>query len=308
MKVKQRISARVIADSVNPDGDRLITVEGTFNRYLLAELNTHRRFSRNSASSRAIPVKKTIRQVWADPALPISWGTNQAGMQARSELSGWRRWCAIRLFLLARIPAIIIVWLLTLVKLHKQVANRLLEPWVWHTAIMSATEWDNFFKLRLHPDAQPEFQELARCTRVAIDGSTPRKVEWGGWHLPYTDEHDEVRPTMVPLDYDDSVPVRAWISCARCAAVSYVRQGEKRDPAKDIDLMLRLKNSGHWSPFEHPAQAMPRAYLAAGSSNFDGWKQLRKFYPSESGRIERVERHDIESCPNGSFYGCDKCT
>lgn len=277
------IRAKVIADSINPRGKRLITVEATFNRYLLAELNTHRDLSRNSASSRAIPVGRVIHQVWADPAVPVSWGANQAGMQARRELAGWRRWMARRLFLLARIPAIVIAWVLTKVGLHKQVANRILEPWVWHTVIITATEWDNFFKLRLHPDAQPEFQELARCIKAAMDASTPRKLEWGAWHMPYTDELDDIERRLVSFDHDASIPIRAWISCARCARVSYVRQNEKRDPAADIGMTVKLRDSGHWSPFEHVAIATEDEH----ESNFHGgWKQLRKFYSGESGRTE----------------------
>ena len=96
------IRARVVADSVNKKGVRLTTVEAVFNRYILSELNTHRDFSRNSASSRAIPVKKVLSQVLRNPAEPISWGKNVAGMQAGAELTGWRRWICRRLFLWAR--------------------------------------------------------------------------------------------------------------------------------------------------------------------------------------------------------------
>ena len=284
----ERIRARVIADSINPNGDRLTTVEITFNRYILAELNTHRMLSKNSASSRAIPVSRIIRQVWSDPAIPISWGANQAGMQARSELFGWRRALARRLFRSARLPAIVIAWMLTKVGLHKQVVNRVLEPWVWHTAVVSATEWENFFRLRLHPDAQPEFQELARCMKQAIDASVPSPIGWGDWHMPYTDKNDNVVPHLLPLEYSSDVPVRAWISCARCARVSYVRQNEKRDPAKDIDMANGLRKSGHWSPFEHVAQAK-----SVSLGNFSGWKQLRKFYPTESGKDIGMETRTV---------------
>lgn len=276
------ISARVIADSVNPDGDRLTTVEATFNRYILAELNTHRVLSRNSASSRAIPVSKVLRQVWSDPAEPVSWGSNQAGMQARTELVGWRRVVARRLFLLARLPVLVIAWMLSKVKLHKQVANRILEPWVWHTAIISATEWDNFFALRLHPDAQPEFQTLARCIRDAMDASTPRQIGWGGWHLPYMPEHSMSGPIFGDADPLLESPK---VSAACCARVSYLRQNDRRSVQEDVRFMERLITSGHWSPLEHPAMAS----TMSPSSNFRGWRQLRKFYPGESGRIEVAE-------------------
>ncbi|MGD9712730.1 MAG: hypothetical protein AB7V46_11755 [Thermomicrobiales bacterium] len=276
------ISARMIADSVNPKGVRLSTIEVTFNRYILAEVNTYREWSRNSASSRAIPVKKVLRQVWRDPAVPIHWGANQSGMQARAELLGWRKRLARRLFLLARIPILAIVWLLTKVGLHKQVANRLLEPWVWHTAIISSTTWSNMLKQRDHEDAQPEFQVLARCIKNVLRHSEPRKLEWGEWHQPYLTPEDWAAAASYELDGQIVVPTTTLMSAARCAAVSYVRQGEKRDPFKDIELAQRLAKSGHWSPFEHVARAEDNNDKI---SNFDlGWLQLRKFFPGEDGR------------------------
>lgn len=276
--VPGQIRARVIADSINPDGGRLTTIEATFNRYILAELNTHRMLSKNSASSRAIPVKRIMRQVWADPAVPIHWGGNQAGMQASSELSGWRRRVARRLFLLARIPALAVAWLLTRVGLHKQVTNRILEPWVWHTAIISATEWGNFFKLRDHQAAQPEFRVLARCMRIARDGSVPRQLEWGQWHLPYLPPVEAII-IAAGSDGDDPWIPAAKVSASCCARVSYVRQNTRKSVEEDVRFADSLAANGHFSPFEHVAQAEP---VVMG--NFSGFKQLRKFYPDESGR------------------------
>lgn len=251
-------------------------MEGVFNRYLLAEFNTHRILSRNSASSRAIPVKKVLKQVWSDPALPIHWGANQAGMQARNQLSGWRRWLARRLFLWARLPALVIAWLLTKLSLHKQVANRILEPWVWHTVVFTATNWENFFKLRLHPDAQPEFQEFARCVSEALKASTPRRLSWDAWHMPYVADHYLSGPI---LGHEDPLLTYPKISAACCARVSYVRQNDRKSEEEDVKFAERLIKSGHWSPFEHVAQAMPGRW-----GNFEGWKQLRKFFPGEDGR------------------------
>ena len=273
------IRAKVIADSVNPAGVRLTTVEATFNRYILAEVNTYREFTRNSASSRAIPVKKVLRQVWSDPAVPVHWGANQAGMQANEELRGFRRWLARRLFLWARIPVLVVVWLLTKLKLHKQVANRLLEPWVWHTAIISSTNWQNMLKQRDHKDAQPEFQVLARCIRKAIDESVPQKIGWNGWHLPFITGTVMGGPIYGPKDTFLELPK---VSAACCARVSYVRQNDSRSFAEDMKLAERLISSGHWSPFEHVAQATEGHVR---DSNFDaGWKQLRKFFSGEDGR------------------------
>ena len=283
------IRARIVADSINPAGDRLTTLEVTFNRYILAELNTHRMLSRNSASSRAIPIGRVIRQVWSNPAVPIHWGANKRGMQAADELSGFRLWLARRLFLLARIPMIVIAWILSKVGLHKQVTNRLLEPWVWHTAVVSMTERENFFKLRDHPAAQPEFRSLAVCMRKAITYSVPRRLKWGEWHTPYVGA-DEVIEHADPL----------MMSVARCAAVSYNRQNDR----KSGELAERLASAGHWSPFEHVALAVSGLGYCG---NFRGWKQLRKFYPEESGRIEPAvctcggagDLYDCEAHPNG---------
>jgi hypothetical protein len=272
------ISARVVADSINPAGVRLTTYEATFNRYILAEVNTYREWSRNSASSRAIPVKKVLKQVWSDPAVPIHWGANRAGMQAREELTGFRRWLARRLFLWARIPVLIAVWLLTKLKLHKQVANRLLEPWVWHTAIISSTNIENMLAQRDNPDAQPEFQVLARCIRKARDESVPQKVVWNEWHMPYVTGF-QAGPAYGP---DDPFLELPKVSAACCAAVSYLRQNDQKTRDEHKGLAERLIKSRHWSPFEHVAQAVEDHVK---DSNFDGtWKQLRKFFPGEDGR------------------------
>ncbi len=258
------ISAKVIADSLNPNGERLTTVEMTFNRWILAELNTHRMLSRNSASSRAIPVKRLLSAVWHYPAYPVSWGSNKPGMQAGAELSGVRRWVCRKLFTWARLPILITVWLLSKLGLHKQVANRLLEPWMWHTAIVSATSWENFFKLRDHKDAQHEFQVLARETRIAMSESTPKQLQWGEWHLPYVDVE---------------TPYAPYVSAACCARVSYVRQNDRKSEEEDVKLTYRLTENGHFSPLEHPAEARPESW-----GNFEGFKQLRKCYEGEDGR------------------------
>lgn len=265
-----------MADNVNPDGQRLTTFEVVFNRWILAELNTHRVLSRNSASSRAIPIKRLLRSVWKDPAYPVSFGSNRAGMQAGAELTGWRRWGAVHIFKWARLPTLMVVWLLSKIGLHKQVANRLLEPWMWHTAIISGTDWSNFWKLRDHKDAQPEFQVLAKEMRSAMLLSTPRQVGWGGWHLPYI---PNVAMGGETYGMDDPFLEYPKVSAACCARVSYVRQNDRKSAEEDIAMADKLTTSGHYSPLEHPAQAVK----GCTDSNFKGWKQLRKFYPGEDG-------------------------
>src|SRR5262249_604270 len=144
---------RILKDSIAPCGKRLVTWELTYPRFVHAELMTHRLFSRNSASSRAIPVERLVARVREDPALP-QWGGKQAGMQAREELPPDLRLQAEELWLKARDLMLDVAGQLGALGLHKQLANRLIEPWMFITVIVSATEFDNWFHLRTHKDAQ----------------------------------------------------------------------------------------------------------------------------------------------------------
>lgn len=268
-------AAEVVADSVSPGGSRLTTIAVTMPRSLLAELNTHRTFARNSASSRAIPVQRIVDAVLSDPYVPVYWGKNQAGMQARKELSSASIEKATLEWLAARDSAVQHARRLLEIGTHKQDANRLLEPWMWTTVLVTATDWQNFFQQRCHPDAHPSFQRFACMMRDARDASTPRLVRVGEWHLPYVSEEDW-------LLVDPASRMRlAYVSAARCARVSYLRHGERRDHAEDVVRTEQLRASGHWSPLEHPAAALEDPAERCGP--FRGWKQLRKFFPGESG-------------------------
>ena len=154
---------KVIEDSINPYNKvRLTTLQLRYWRAIHGEFMTHRVFSRNASSSRAIPIKKFISQVWNDPAMPVHWGKNQAGMKARSELTPLQIKLCKFIWISASKVACIFAYLLSLVGLHKQIGNRILEPWQYISVIVTATEWDNWFELRNHPDAQPDIQELAK--------------------------------------------------------------------------------------------------------------------------------------------------
>ncbi len=303
----------VLADSVSPAGDRITTFEVTFPRLVLAEFNTHRVFSRNSASSRAIPVATQLRRVLEDPYVPAEFGTNQPGMQAGPSLTGEPaarargEWLAARDAAVAHVIGLIAEpgtvrpgaptsELLELVEqlrarisardvpdtwlnVHKQLANRLLEPFMWHTLIVTSTEWDNFFHLRAHPDAQPEIQEIAARMLAAYEASVPRAVAEGEWHLPLVGEHGGDPAADADLSDGDLLKV----AVGRCARVSYLTHGGTRDPSADITLHDRLLESAHLSPFEHPARPMTEAELAesAWSGNFRGWHPYRKDIPHE---------------------------
>ena len=250
-------------------------METRYPRFIHAELMTHRVFSRNSSSSRAVPIKKMIDAVRQDPAVPIWWGRNQSGMQANTEIDAtsqalaeaeWRRALDDALAHAERLSS-------SEINLHKQLVNRILEPFAWITVIITATEWSNFFTLRTHEDAQPELQRIAKLMLDEYRNSTPRVLGIGDWHTPLILPDEEA---TLPLDD------RLKISVARSARVSYLTHDGARDHAKDIELYERLLgggSSGHWSPFEHVAT--PLADGSAWSGNFRGWEQYRKRFAQE---------------------------
>lgn len=220
-------------------------------RFILAEFNTHRKFSRNAGSSRAIPISRRIEQVRENPFIPNVFGSNQKGMQAGSPLHDqvnamkeWRTAATMAANQAERLQEC---------GVHKQWANRLLEPFTWVQVIVSSTEWTNFFHLRISPLAQPEIREVAVRMKEVLDMNSPTELKWGMWHSPLSDNRE--------------------VAVGRLARVSYEVDGKSE--AEDILLCERLAKDGHWSPFEHVAQAR-MADDRASSRNFDaGWVQMR---------------------------------
>lgn len=268
------VSAKVIADSINWRGDRLVTFEGKMHRFVLAEFNTHRMFSRNSASSRAIPIKKQLERVESDPAIPVEWGANRPGMQATDVLSPDDALQARARWLHARDMAVEAVRDLDGLGLHKQVANRLLEPFMWHTVIFSTTQdgLENFFDQRCtsrSPLAQPEMRAFADAVLEAYESSVPdKKVGIDVWHMPY------IQPDEVDA-YDMLTKIK--VSVARCARVSYLTHDGVRDIDKDLELYDKLVNAKpmHASPLEHVALAGTMTSGNYCGGNFEGWTQYR---------------------------------
>jgi thymidylate synthase ThyX len=272
--------AKILKDSISHEGHRLTTFEVTFPRIVLAEFNTHRVFSRNSASSRAIPVSKMLARVMEDPFIPTYWGKNQKGMQAAEELSSDAQARAEHKWLQARDHAVETVRQLQApdIDLHKQIANRLLEPWLWHSCIVTATEWANFFALRDNKMAQPEISTPARMMRGLYETNVPVEP-YGDWHLPLVFEEDH--RDALRLYGTSSMATLIKISCARCARVSYLTHDGKRDMVEDIALYDRLASSGHMSPLEHAAR--PRTETEPEMiGNFKGWVQHRKTLRGEA--------------------------
>ncbi len=266
------IEAKIIADSINKVGNRITTLHLVYPRFIHSEMMTHRLFSRNASSSRAIPVKKMLEMVRNEPAMPIHWGKNQAGMQAAEEFTGDDLDIAKSLWLDAANKAANVAKEMNELGLHKQVANRILEPFQHIHVVLTATEFDNFLELRAHPDAQPEIRELAVQMLNAMSKSEPVVRGWesldkNDWHLPYVTDEERANNSLVDL---------LKISPARCCRVSYLKHdGSTATIEDEIQLCDRLVGSRpiHASPFEH--QAVPGSAPAL-FGNFKRWTQYRK--------------------------------
>lgn len=259
------MSVEVICHSVSTKGKEIITLACTYPRYIHAEQLTHRQISKNSSSSRAIPVWRMLKNVLSDMAMPYYWGKNAPGMQAHEELPAYRKYLAMGIWTMACYFACFFSFLLHKLGLHKQHANRITEPFQYITVLMTATEWENYFNLRCHKDAQPEIQMLANKIKAAIAGSTPKLLKEGQWHLPYIKEDETKKYGLHDLRI---------LSSARCARVSYLTH-DKKNPEyhKDVELFNKLVGSEplHASPLEHVATPTHK-----GNTNFVGWKQYRK--------------------------------
>lgn len=381
------ISAKVIADSVNAFGNRIVTMVLTYPRIIHSEFMTHRSFSRNAASSRAVPFNKLVESVQSNPFIPIAWQKNHSGMQGTEYIDKEERgnfyldnglvWkdevffskyfarqryiigkdssadlvsklsAVEKQWIVARDAAIKEAELLFSIGVTKQIVNRLLEPFQWYTTIVTATEWENFFALRCpkyglfyeqipmefrskkdllkfaNQVEAPEFKNsynkltdlewlqcnkgqaeihmmaLAEAMWDAYQESVPKPLKAGEWHIPFGDDiheggvkgqyHKLTKPTKDQLN-----EIRVKIATARCARVSYTvvgEEGKAHDYKKDIELHDRLAKSGHWSPFEHCAQAREQFVYGADvdnldkcgwSGNFRGFIQYRKTFANEN--------------------------
>lgn len=298
------ITAKIIADSESDEGIRMTTMEIEYPRFILSELNTHRMLSKNSASSRAIPVKAMHDHIRANTAAPVSWGINQPGMKAREELQGADLTWAKYTWAKARDSALEYSQELADLNIHKQITNRITEPWMIMKTVVSGTEWANFFWLRNHPDAQPEIQLLASKMKQAMDESNPEYLTLNEWHLPYVTSKRNRFGTMEYLDQQGEpmtlVDARV-VSASCCAQVSYRKTDDSLDKARRVFSQLIESVPAHASPIEHQATPMPFDVMCAyepetwadgithvsangdlWSGNLRGWIQFRKTIPTEA--------------------------
>lgn len=295
--------AEVIAASRNTFGNRITTMLVTFPRMILAELNTHRMLSKNSASSRAIPLAKMIKAVEENPFIPIEWQRNHKGMQGTELVNEDDAWHCKNTWLVARDHAVYQAKLLgERYDVTKQLCNRLLEPFMWHTVLVTATEWENFFALRAHKDAEIHMQKLAYLMLDAYNNAHVEQLQPGQWHVPFS--------------YASGTPIAdayLKVATARAAQTSYTIVGEDEKPSSWEKLIQlhdeKLVPSGHWSPFEHCARAInsiehdtkghnliwnQRANTywldeKGWCGNFRGFIQYRKTFPGENKSDDRVK-------------------
>lgn len=310
------IQAKVICHS-RPEGTTgeqdLITMEVEFHRFILPEINTHRVLSRNYQSSRAVPTDKLLEQIKNDPAMPVHWGKNQRGMVAEEEQSedielskvlamdkheygtSTEFYSNKEAWEVAALNAALAAEAFHEAGYHKQIVNRLLEPFMWTRGVITATRagWDSLFALRCHPDAQPEFQALAYKIRGAINESTPKILKFGEWHLPYVESvhvKGVIKYFIGDMYSDDmeflSLEEAIKISTSCCAQVSYRQLDDSLEKALKIYDMLNLPANGvfsdkpgHFSPCEHQATYGESVTDLAGNFGTIGksnWVQYRK--------------------------------
>lgn len=310
------ITAKVICDSISEQGIRITTLECEYPRFIHSEMMTHRMLSKNSSSSRAIPVQKMFDQIKGNTATPLYWGVNKSGMQASEELDKADSYWANVQWKYFRNDAIENAN--TLIKygnVHKQTVNRLTEPFQMMKVVITATDWDNFFNLRLHPSAQPEILMLAYKMYKAMEESKPVELKAGEWHLPYVvTTRDNVGELMYVDSYKEtkyveySLEQAIKISAASCASVSYRTEGMTLEKADKIFDMLINAEVVHSSPFEHIATPIKPKYNKLGyvrencneyqswqegithmnkqgelsSGNLRGWVQYRHLLPSNT--------------------------
>ena len=263
-------------------------------RIVLAELNTHRALSKNSASSRAIPFKKMLNMVQEEPFIPLAFQKDHKGMQGTeyfTEIADKNN--CINMWLDARDKAVASAKELSEFGVTKQLCNRILEPFMMHTVLITGTEWENFMALRNHQDAEIHIQAAAVKILEAMNASNPKLLKEGEWHIPFGENLDYERiskmhseNSIIPekLIYETMVE----IATARCARVSYLNFEGKDDYEADVKLHDQLLQSGHMSPFEHCAQAASGDII---SGNFVGWKQYRKVYAEENRKDNRIIKH-----------------
>jgi len=300
MQVEVILASRAINADGDDQGPPLYTIRMRYPRIIHSEIMTHRVFSRNARSSRAVPVKTMLLECTSMPFIPWHWGKNQSGMQADEECTALIPYegkgvyfsAATReqMWLHARDTATNVAKAFMEAGYHKQIPNRLLEPFSWIDTLITSCEWDNFLWLRDHADAEPHLQDLARLVKQAIDNADVQILEPGEWHTPYIIPAD--RDTVENEYNDGQTPSHVMLcklSAARCARISYKPFNSDASYKRELERydMLVSSDRVHASPLEH--QATPDRLYGGEAwenkhlhGNLTGWIQFRKTVPNEN--------------------------
>lgn len=266
--------AEILADSLGPNNARLTTFRIRYPRFVHAEHLRHRTQSFSVESSRARPFDAKLKEVIKDPVVPLNFGGKQTGMVAAADIGGWKTKMARQAWLKSRYFACAGAWLIDKLGVHKSIPNRILEPWAWVTVICTATEWENFFNLRVATDAQDEIREIATMMKSLYQNSAPRLLNAGEWHLPLISDEEKLSGM--------TSSTLARVSAGRVAKESsYVKDTIGEDPGVGLDRSKKLEWGSHWSPFEHQGQAQP-SVVKEYSGNFYGFDQYRKSFATEA--------------------------
>ncbi len=292
--------AKILADSISPAGHRITTFEAVYPRIILAEVNTHRVLSRVSASSRAIPVEKMICRVMDDPYVPTHWGKNQKGMQAEQDVDAQLAEAARSAWKNARGQAVLWTRALLDIGIHKQITNRLLEPFMWHPTVLTATDWDNFWHLRDHAAAHPDFRDLVSAMREEYLKGDPEVLGYDEWHTPYINPEDydaAFEQGLAGRDSQQLQKLMCKVSVGRCARVSTLTHDGKRDLQADVNLHDKMGAAGHMSPYEHVARPMTKGELDLFKQKKMRWNEEHQCWVWVGAKYRHmVDPDDYEDC------------
>lgn len=295
------VDVKLLQHSCSPDGISMYSFEVEIPRIILAEWNTHGMLNTNAQSSRAVPTKKLIEEVRRNPYMPSYWGRNQKGMQAYEECNEPVKGDSREAFWDICVQTnCVFAEAFEEAGYHKQIANRVIEPYSHTKLVVSGTEWNNFFNLRIHKDAEPNIREMAVQIYKLIHQSQGEYINNGEWHLPYISRYRQEGRMKYLFDQQEvSLEEALRISLACVAQVSY------RTLNTDPEIIERIHNNLfpsngdpiHGSPAQHLATPFKEIQCKGDwqegethrdrdgyswSAQLRGWCQYRKLIPNEN--------------------------
>lgn len=296
------------------------TLHLRYPRIIHGEMMTARVFNRNARSSRAVPIETLLKEIRNDPFIPWHWTGHKKGMQgvpghdalvymptpAADCDDTWTEMSNVEGWLWARDRAVEAAEAFGKAGYHKQVANRLVEPFMWMDLLVTSTHWANFLHLRDHEAAEPHIRDLAVLVGKVLDQAQPTDLDVGEWHLPYITAEDHAEAAKRFVLQKDATDFLKKVSAARCARISYKPFDGNGSYERELERYDGLVNADavHASPLEH--QCSPDRMLLRETSLYDdedrvirevsamgfefpelhasltGWIQARKLVPNEA--------------------------